>query len=179
MYVHIRLPPRLGSPTLGRGSDMLPGPPSIPRAPGPLGFSKADPWLCHSPHTHPCTPRHNSRCSNSRQRPTLPSSLFFFSPPFSLFLPPSFLGLFRTGAIQGKYKSAKARAKRLETRGILRRCFLLRGRRGKPATNKSLLQFVKATSSSCAKASRAENHFLNKLVRLLFGRKKRRRKRRR
>lgn len=88
-YTYTGLPPRPGNPALGRGSDVLPGLPSIPRAPGPLGFSKADPWLCHSPHKPPRTPLHHSRCSNSRQRPTLPSSLFFFFfPPFlSLFSP--------------------------------------------------------------------------------------------
>lgn len=59
------------------------------------------------------------------------------------------------------------RVKRLETRGIFKA--MVQERKEKPATNKSLLQFVKATSSSSVKASRTENHFLNKLVRLLFG----------
>lgn len=84
-----------------------------------------------------------------------------------VFFPSFSLGFFRTEAIQEKYKSAKARVKRLETRGIFKA--MVRERRGKPATNKSSLQFVKAASSSSVKASRTENHFLNKLVRLLFG----------
>lgn len=171
-YTYICLPPSLRSPALGRGSDVLPRPRSIPQAlvlPS-LAWQirgRSIPLLASL--------QHNLRCSNSHHRGQsfLFNFFFFFfiSASFSLFFP-SFLGLFRAEALQGKYNSAKERAKRLETSGILRRCFLLRERRGKPETNKSLLQFVKATSSSCAKASRAENHFLNKLVRLLFGEEK-------
>lgn len=109
-YTYTGLPPRPGNPALGRGSDVLPGLPSIPRAPGPLGFSKADPWLCHSPHKPPRTPRHHSRCSNSRQRPTLPSSLFFFffSPlPFSLFPPSPFLAYTSLEPSRGNTKVQK------------------------------------------------------------------------
>lgn len=126
-------------PCTGQGQRCAAGPAEHPPGPLPPGFSRErscpPPW----------TPRHNMQCPDSRHSSKrfllLSFHCYCFVPRFSLFFVPLLPWLIPSWSHPGETQKCKNEGK---TPGNPRNFKAMFPITGKPATNKSLLQFVKA-----------------------------------